>query len=88
MHGHRLADGHDRLHHHPHQRLQALPRPLCEFISNLLPFFSDQQTPDIIFLQPTPFNNMNHENVFKALWLLAALGNILFFVARGNQPVY
>ena len=49
LHGHRLADGHDRLHHHPHQRLQALPCPLCEFILNWahqLPFFSDQQTPD------------------------------------------
>ena len=38
--------------------------------------------PDI-FLQPTPFNNMNHELVFKVLWLVMAFGNILFFVARG-----
>ena len=27
---------------------------------------------------------MNHEIVFKAMWLLIALGNVLFFVVRGS----
>ena len=30
LHDHRMVDGHDSLHHHPHQWMQTLPRPLCK----------------------------------------------------------
>ena len=66
LHDHRMVDGHDSLHHHPHQWMQTLPRPLCKIrhildqqilVSHILPsgkfICKDPLIPDLKSIIPS-----------------------------------
>ena len=55
-----------------------------EIVHRLLIFNSINHKSKPSYLQPTSFNNMNHEKVYKVIFASTIGTNVIYFVAKGE----
>ena len=64
--------------------LRFIKQSSKETVHRLLVFVIKNQESKPSYLQPTSFNNMNHERVYKVIFASTIGTNVIYFVAKGE----